>query len=519
MHLRRINAVNFWGMKNLHRLSFVAFLLLTNTLLTNCSKEILVNEPVTPEISVIPASVKDASVANKFIWNDMHDYYLWVDQVPNLSASKFSSKDTLNAFLNKYPDPEKLFYDLLYKYQSVDKWSFIAKDSTTIQNWLAGVSKTTGYDFMLARIGSTNNLFGFVRYVVKGSPADLAGIRRGDIFLKVDDQQLTISNYQALLFTNESYKLTFAAITNNVISATNRSISLTAVSLQENPILMDTVLVVNGAKVGSLVYNGFSADFDLKLNDAFKNFKNEGISKLILDLRYNGGGSIQTAIYLASMIYGTFTTKDFIKSQYNPTLQSYFLRTYGETSLLDNFADNIAKTASAPLTPINTVNVSKLYVIATDNTASASELLINGLRPYMSVTHVGSTTVGKYVGSITLQDLDAQGNVDPKDTWTMQPIVVKISNSLGVTDYVNGLTPDIKAQEDIANLAAFGNPNETLLKAVLNDIQGLPQKSLTLKSATLGLNKFADAKDFKRYSNDMYIHLKHAKPLNLPAVN
>jgi carboxyl-terminal processing protease len=495
-------------MKKLSLLSLVTILLLINILLTNCRKETSLSQTTT----TTKANTKEASVPNQFIWNSLHDYYLWVDQVPNLSGPKFSIKDSLNAFLNQYTDPSKLFYDLLYKYQTIDKWSFIVNDSTTIKDWIAGVSTTVGYDYDLYEAGTTNNIFGVVRYVLKGSPADLAGVRRGDIFIQINNQQLTISNYQTLLNSFTTFTLSFATIINNVITPNGRSVSLTAVTMQENPILLDTVLVVNGANVGYLVYNAFNSDFDIQLNDVFKYFKDQGISKLILDLRYNGGGSIQSAIYLASMIYGTNTTKDFIKSQYNTALQAYYVQTYGAAALQDNFTDNILATGTTPKTAINTVDMSKLYVITTDNTASASELTINGLKPYLSLTQVGDTTVGKYVGSITLQDVDAKGNVNPQDPWTMQPIVVKIFNSLDVSDYVKGLAPNILASEDITNLLPFGNPNETLLKAVLNDMQGLPQKSAAIKYGLIGTKKIADSKNFKPFSKDMYLKRKYPAP-------
>jgi len=496
-------------MKSLDQASRFIYLLMIIILLTNCKKGAIVNE----QTPITPTPEKDASVPNKFIWNSLHDYYLWENLVPNLSASKFSNKDTLNAFLNHYTDPEQLFNSLLYQYQTIDKWSFIVNDSTTIQDWIAGISKTDGTDFRLYQISGSNNIFGVIRYVMKGSPADLAGIKRGDVFIKVNDQQLTVSNYQTLLFSNTTYKLSFAKIINHVITPNDKSVTLTPVTMQENPILMDTVLVVGGAKVGYLVYNGFNSDFDIQLNDVFKYFKDQGISRLILDLRYNGGGSVQTAIYIASMIYGTNTSKVFLKSQYNPALQAYIVSTYGESALSDNFTDNITATSTTPQTPINALNMSKLYVITTGNTASASELTINGLKPYLSVIQVGDTTVGKYVGSITIQDLNAKGYVNPNDTWTMQPIVLKVSNSLGVTDYVKGLTPDIKLKEDIANLLPFGNPNELLLQAVLNDIQGLPQKSLPLKSDLMGFKKVADSKDFKPYSKEMYSKRKFILPI------
>ena len=489
----------------------IPLLLLIQILLINCKKDATIDEPLKP--------VPDASIPNKFIWNGLHDYYLWVDQVPNLSNTKFSNKDSLNLFLNKYSDPEDLFYDLLYKYQVIDKWSFIVDDSKEIENWIAGISKTVGMDFMLGRIGSSNNLFGFVRYILKGSPADLAGIKRGDIFIKVNDQQLNVSNYQSLLFTNETYKLSFAEIVNNVITPLDKSITVTAIEMQENPILLDTVYNINGANIGYLVYNGFNAEFDIQLYDVFKDFKNRGISTLILDLRYNGGGSVQTAIYLASMIYSTDKNKIFSKSQFNKGLQDYYVDEYGAAALNDYFTDKIIKTPTAPETTISTLGLTKMYVITSDNTASASELLINGLKPYLNVISVGIETTGKYVGSFTLQDVDDNGNVNPRDPWAMQPIVVKMANSLNVSDYVNGLAPDIRAEEDIANLLSFGNDDELLLKVVLDDIKGLPRKSMILKSAALGLKKVADSKDFKRFSKDMYINPESLRDLQFKHIS
>ncbi|MCX6236959.1 MAG: S41 family peptidase [Bacteroidia bacterium] len=480
--------------KYLIRFSSLLILLIV---LVHCKKESLTPTPVV---------IKEATDVNKFIYNGLKDYYLWVDQIQNLNAPKFSVKDSLNAFLNIYTDPNKLFTDLLYKYKTVDKWSFIVDDSKIIDNWIQGISETMGFDFMLARIGASDNVFGFVRYVYKGSPAEKAGMKRGDLFMQVDDQQLTVANYQTLLFTKVTYKLTFAFVTNNVIYLNGKSATMTAIQMQENPIQLDTILNINNLKVGYLVYNGFTADFDLQLNDVFKRFKDAAIDKLVLDLRYNGGGSVQSAKYLASMIYGTATSKVFLKSMYNTGLQAAFVKEYGETSLIENFTDKIAKTATTAETPVNTVNMTKLYVITSDNTASASELLINGLKPYLQVFNVGINTAGKYVGSFTIKDWDANGNVNPSHKWAMQPIVVKIANSQGVSDYVDGLVPDFVIEEDIANLIPFGNQNETLLKVALNSIKGLPLSSFTLKSKELGLKKVFDSQDIRPFSKQMFIN-------------
>ncbi len=477
--------------------SFLPYLLIVIALISGCAKE---EEPIIPEV------IPEATEVNAFIWNGLSDYYLWNSLIPELSDTKYEKKDSLNAFLNTYTDPQELFTSLLYKYEEVDKWSFLVDDSKTIEDWIAGISETMGYDFMLGRIDGSNDLFGFVRYVYKGSPAEKAGVKRGDIFMKVNDQQLTVSNYQTLLLATKTYTMSFATISDNTISINSRALTMTAVEMQENPINMDTIFVFNNQKIGYLVYNGFNSDFDIQLNDVIKKFKDANIDRLILDLRYNGGGSVQSSIYLASMIYGTDATKVFSKAKYNSGLQSYLVSEYGLASLSDNFTTFIDKTDKNPVTAINTLNLNKIHIIVSDNTASASEMLINGLKPYMNVTVVGINTNGKYTGSMTVKDWNAQGTVNPNHKWAMQPIVVKYANSRDESDFVDGLAPTIIAEEDFANLLPFGDPNETLLSYVLADIKGIPITSKVLKSAQIGLRKVAGSHDFKPFANEMYIN-------------
>ncbi len=459
----------------------------------------------TPEV---PSSllVPQASVVNSFIWNGLHDYYLWSDKVAKLKSSNFSNQEDLNKYLNKYTNPQNLFGDLLYRPDTIDRWSFMVDNSKTIDDWISGTSKTMGYDFMLGYIGSSNDLFGFVRYVYANSPAEQAGVKRGDIFLTVNNQQLNISNYQTLLFNTDTYTLGFATISNNKISPNGKTLSMTAIEMQENPIHKDTIFTYNNQKIGYLVYNGFNADFDFQLNDVIKTFKDANINQMVLDLRYNGGGSVQSSIYLASMLYGPNTNQVFSVSSYNSGLQSYFIQTYGQAALSDKFVSKIDATDTHAEAAINSLNLSKIYIIVSDYTASASELLINGLRPYMNVVVVGINTEGKYTGSMTIQDWDDQGNVNPNDPWVMQPIVVKFSNSQGVTDFVDGLTPTIQAEEDYKHLKQFGDPNEDLLKVVLADISGVPITAKTLKSAGMEVKKVADSNDFKPHSSEMYIN-------------
>jgi len=283
---------------------------------------------------------------------------------------------------------------------------------------------------------------------------------------------------------------------------------MVAVQMQEDPVYLSKVITVNGAKVGYLVYNGFTSDFDLKLNTAFQQFKTAGITKLILDLRYNGGGSVQTAIYLASMIYSTSTAKVFTKSVWNSL--------YAQYNSSDSFTDKI--TTSTGTTPINSLGLADVYFIVSGETASASELLINGLRPYVNARVVGLNTYGKYVASVTIYDyaLDSKGQLIPdgkgdyvkvtNHKYAMQPIVAKYANSLDVSDFVNGLTPDlILVKEDIGNMLPLGDENEQYLKATLDYMKGGKSLSLQNPSSLANSKYLFGPKDKIGFYRDMYV--------------
>lgn len=477
-------------MKRISITSILPFILIFGFLFSGCIKE---EDPI-----------PNATEVNSFIWSNMRDYYLWNDKVPGLSDTKYDQAINLNVFLNSFTDPEKLFKSLLYRPDTVDKWSFIVDDSKQIDDWISGISETNGYSVIPVTLGDPQNLFGVVLYVYKGSPAEKAGVKRGDIFNKVNDQQITESNYMTLMYNTLNSKLSFATLNNRTLVPTGRTASMAAIEMQENPINMDTVFISNNQKVGYLVYNGFNTDFDLQLNNVIQKFKEANIDQMILDLRYNGGGSVQSSVYLASMLYGTDASKLYAKAQFNAIVQASIDETEGKDAYNDYFTTTIKDSHGE--TPINTLNLQKIYIIVSDNTASASELLINGLRPYMNVRVIGINTYGKYVGSITIKDEDENKVVNPNNKWAMQPIVVKYANSLGVSDFVNGLTPDIVSEEDIANILPFGDPNEKLLKAALTDMQGGVVTSMTLKSAQMGMRKVAGIHASKRFAKDMYVN-------------
>lgn len=435
-----------------------------------------------------------------FIWKGLNQYYLWQPDVPNLGDDRFANQNALNSFLSGYSKPETLF-DALRVNESIDRFSWIVDNYLELEGQLQGTSKNNGVEFGLSYMpGSTTEIFGYVKYIIANSDAATKNIKRGDFFTAVNGTKITLNNYNSLLFgANENYTLNLADYNGTTIVGNGKSVSLTKTVLTENPILVNKVLITPGShKIGYLMYNAFYADFDTKLNDAFGELKSAGITDLVLDLRYNSGGSILSATRLASMITGQFTGKVFAKQQWNPKIQAFFEKE-DPNSLNNYFTDKISST------PINSLNMNRVYILTANGTASASELVINGLKPHIDVVQIGDVTVGKNVGSVTVYDspdfTDEKRN--PNHKYAMQPIVLKIVNSAGFGDYFNGLQPNYTLKETLSTLGTLGDTAEPLLSAAISKITGTGR--MMKQTPGKEFQFFKDSKSMSRFKNEMYI--------------
>jgi carboxyl-terminal processing protease len=426
-----------------------------------------------------------------FIWKGMNQYYLWKDEVSNLNEKKFVNQGALNSFLQNYSKPEDLFTALRVD-KSKDRFSWIVNDYVALEQSFQGTTKSNGVKFELRyKTGSTTELFGSVRYIIPGSDAATKAIKRGDMFTGVNGTQLTLSNYQTLLSNAESYTLNLADYNGSTIVSNGKSVALTKTTLNENPIFITKVIETGGKKIGYLMYNGFFANYDTQLNDAFGSLKSQGVTDLVIDLRYNGGGSVQTATRLASMITGQFNGKVFASLEWNKN-QSSKNEDYKFPSQIES-------------TPINSLNLNKVYIITTESTASASELIINGLKPHIDVVQIGDVTYGKSVASITLYDSKTytKQNVNPRHKYAMQPIVAKTVNSLGSGEYPSGLKPTFQLKETTSTFGVLGDVNEPLLKLAIEKITGTSKGIPAAKGKTFEF--FKDDKSIRGFSNDMYL--------------
>lgn len=427
--------------------------------------------------NIQPSSNQDIG---NFIYRGLNYFYLYKEDTPELADDYFANQDELNIFLNSFDTPEETF-DFLNSPQ--DRFSLLVSDYNELENALNGITLNNGMEFGLVYYpDGSSNIFGYVRYVLPNTDAEAKNIERGMIFSSINGQQLNDSNYFELIGL-DSYEIGLATFNGTDVIPTGESIELIKQQYTENPIFLAETLTVQGQKIGYLMYNAFTRDFDSQLNAAFAQFKADGVTDMVIDLRYNGGGSVETAIDLSSMVTGQFNNQVFANEHWNADRQTE----YASPKLFNN------EIHTGEL--INSLNLNKAYVITSKRSASASELVINGLNPYINMKQVGDTTTGKYQASFLLYDAPApnfsKSQANPGHTYAMLPLVFKTSNSVGFTDYTDGLFPDILLKEDYTNLGILGDVNEPLLAAVLNDILSIPQPQ---SRNNLILNEISESK-------------------------
>ncbi len=446
---------------------------------------------------------------NDFVWKGMNTYYLWQDEIADLDDQRFSSDEGLFSYLETYENPGFLFESLKHQPEIVDKWSWIVNDYLELEAYFNGIRKTSGAKIKLYLTNEqSTDVYGIVTYVIPNSDAANKPIARGNVFNSVNGTKLNTSNYNSLLNSNSSFTLNLGTYSFNtstqtvVIQPTGVSVTLNSGEYAENPVHKQTTFTIDGHKIGYLMYNSFTSNYNQDLNNAFAYLKNEGVTDLILDLRYNGGGSVQTASYMSSMITGQFEGAILTQEKWNSKWQSWLQENHPEW-LVNYFTNSMLDG-----TIINNLNLSKVVILTTDNSASASELVINALKPYIDVITIGTTTHGKYVASITLYDSDnfSKENVNPDHLWAMQPIVLKEVNSIG--EYKpDGFAPDILVKEDFGNMGVLGTDTERLTARAIQYITTGTKTSTSEK--ILGDSFKNRIPNLNRFENEMYIEKAH----------
>lgn len=329
---------------------------------------------------------------------------------------------------------------------------------------------------------SKDHYVGFlIKGVYPGSPAANAGLDRGYILDQYNGKDIRLSNYleafSAIMYPTTSSTVTVRGFTSkNGVDSPAKSYSLTSGAIALNPILKAQTEQVGTHKVGYLCYAGFEAGFDEELLNEFKTFKSEGITDLVIDLRYNHGGHVVSANLMATCVAGTLSSgKVFAEYRYNDTR----MKALGNKRPQEKFGEKLSLTQ--PLTD-GMLNLSKVYILIGANSASASELVINALRGIdVEVYLIGETTTGKNVGMevIRVGKNESYGK-DLEKTYDIAPITFQTYNAKGYGDYQDGFKPDQTVDETnpfnmdnyLFFYRPFGSQEEYLYGFALEKITG-----------------------------------------------
>ncbi|MDR3268122.1 MAG: PDZ domain-containing protein [Tannerella sp.] len=436
--------------------SSVACLLtaLFSLLFTACVKE----EPVLS--SDVPSSTQE------WIYATLWEHYFWYSQMPDKSSLNFSD------------EPQTFFDNLLVIEDGRNgrHYSYLEENPINTRSQyfsLAQTENSYGFDFR-AYTDRVKTTAAYIEYVVLNTPASRAGLQRGDWIIEINGAQLNGTNYYALLSTGgAAVTLTVATLedvsvgNNTFVFGNKREVALDAAeSIEDNPVYLHKVIEHGGKKVGYMVYNHFtpgktanSYEYDEALREVSADFKAAGINELVLDLRYNNGGTISSAILLCNIL----APADVVNRK-----ASMCKLVYNDKQKPREYTYNFG---TSLLSGGKNLDLGRLYVLTSNITASASEMLINCLRPYYTVVLTGTQTVGKNVGSNIYKSSDKQ--------WEMHPITSRIFNSKDESDYQDGFAPDIDIQRNLMNglissvsRVDLGDEREILLHAALQHMDG-----------------------------------------------
>ncbi|MEO5600357.1 MAG: S41 family peptidase [Cyclobacteriaceae bacterium] len=452
---------------------FFNAIILTVALLISCQQE----DP--KPVSTITNEANN--YVNSWIQENMEYWYLWNNKLPSAP--------------DKTMDPESFFKSLLY---SEDRFSWIQNDYEELLNSLQGISREAGYEYVLYREKeASDNVLLQILYTKPESPASSAGLNRGDIITHINGQQITVGNYKELLESiAEDHSIQYKPImTEEKGFGAVKTISLSSIQYAEDPNYLHSIIPAGDKKIGYFVYNFFATGtdgeqgkYDAEMDAIFLTFKSESITDLILDLRFNSGGSETSAKNLASLVgTGVDNSKVFLKREYNSKVKESILRdeALGEDFLVSKYTSKINNIG-------NQLSGGRVYVLTSSRTASASELIINALKPFMDVFLIGDRTYGKNVGSISLFE-----EKDSKNAWGIQPIVVKVFNSLNQSEYSTGFEPNVLHKDNDLILYPLGDTRETLLSQALSQIAGISTRE-RLDESKETRKPLAHSLDFKR---------------------
>jgi carboxyl-terminal processing protease len=373
-----------------------------------------------------PSSPSSCDTAGQRAWlrDYMNDQYFWYNKqgVPNEAAT--TTSDYLASLLNK----------------PIDRYSFAQSTASADQFFVEG--KRTGYGYALAFADAAQTILK-VRLVEPLSPVAAAGLQRSDTIVSIDGKTpAEIASGALAVVSTEGVDRSFV-VTN--AAGVRRSFTVKSSTFTLSPVISSRVLTAaNGAKTGYLMYQEFISTGAVAMGAAFDSFRAAGVTELVLDLRYNGGGSTLEARNLASLIGGA-SVGGKVFANYR----------FSDKKSAGNFTQNFS-TTGLPGAALQTL--SRVFVITSNGTASASELVINALRPFKTVVTIGDTTFGKPFA------------FQPRSACAISynAVNIEIANADNFADYSAGFAATCPMSDDLTK--QLGDPAELRTAAALSYI-------------------------------------------------
>ena len=436
-----------------------------------------------------PVSTVDTEM-NQTIDSYLASYYLWNDEYKGMTRNlNIPYKDSYDNFLkttlmsmstnnlDKKRNGSSGEYTLYSYVDRKEKKKGTSGRSAGVNHGIEKEDAISSFGFsklaivsFVDEVGNATGDYGFVvQSVYPASSADALGVTRGSFIYQVGGEYITRNNYMSLYLdllqpTKSDVKLLFGKGNEEPVE-----VVLKATDIYSTPILMHKIIEEGSHKIGYLVYNAFDAGYDNELLDVISGFKTAGITDLVLDLRYNGGGHVISSKMLAGCLAGSNCKgKVFQYYRYNDARMGTVERTQKETGnaydssakyFYDNFVYDKYYGVNLALYDLSHVN---LYVLTTFSTASSSEILVNSLKGIgVPLTLIGEPTNGKNVG-MEVKDFD-KGNY----SYELVPITFQSYNAKRETVPVNGLSVDYPISDWNDGFVDFGDSREPMLAKAL----------------------------------------------------
>lgn len=424
----------------------IGLLIVVIALLASCKKDGDVD-------LVLPQPTDSLQKINRWVLDSMVRYYLWSDDYatfPSLS------------------EPTAEFYRQLLN--TTDEFSWITNGGSI------GPEKSTyesfGFQYLLVSIPSysSTSLVGVVSLVAPGSPAANAGLKRGDYFSKVNSQPISEQNKaQVIAALQQSSPLKVTMLANTAGVWTEGLVkTMSAAYYEERPVFLRKIFRYNNMATGYLFYNQFTETFDRDVLDALDSFRVKNVQELIIDLRYNPGGSVATAAKISVMLLKNINaTQTFSYYAGNSKLglnkQSFDKAVLSSGNAYRRSFDQLHSQA---------LTLNRIFLLTGRQSASAAEMLVNNLKPYITVIQIGEKTKGKDKAGVLIKDLRQPKQVH----WQIYPMVFRIQNANQQGNYPDGIDPLYPVEEyAILPLRNLGDVNESMLKEALFRIYGTHQ--------------------------------------------